>query len=102
MISVDGKVLGDHDGLFYYTIGQRKGLGIGGEGDAWFVVDKNIENNTLIVAQGENHPSLFAKGVKAYSLSWVDKKPEEGKEYTAKIRYRQKDEKCFIEKIEND
>ena len=65
--TVDGEIIGRHEGLMYHTLGQRKGLGIGGlknAGDeAWYVVDKDVENNELIVAQGHDHPRLFSKGL---------------------------------------
>lgn len=99
----EGKFLGEHCGAIYYTIGQRKGLGIGGEGDAWFVVGKNIKNNTLIVAQGQNHPSLFSTKLIANDLSWVNTPPKDFfVSCTAKVRYRQIDQPCIIEKIENN
>lgn len=103
IISTEGKVLGEHVGAIYYTVGQRKGLGIGGEGDAWFVVDKDIKNNTLVVAQGQDHPSLFSKKLIANDLSWVNTSPKELPfSCTAKVRYRQIDQPCIIEKIENN
>ncbi len=92
--SIDGKVLGKHNGLMYYTIGQRKGLGIGGRGtgEPWFVAKKDIENNILYVVQGSNHPELFSKGLIARDVNWIsNKKPKETFECTAKFRYRQPD-----------
>ncbi|KPK33438.1 MAG: thiouridylase [Chlamydiae bacterium SM23_39] len=96
--NLDGKIVGEHEGVFLYTIGQRKGLGIGGEGEAWFVVEKDVKNNVLIVAQGENHPALMYDSIVVSSLTWIPSKmPFFCK---AKIRYRQKDQDCIIEKIE--
>lgn len=98
MKTPEGAVVGEHIGLPYYTVGQRKGLGIGGPGDAWFVVDKDHENNALVVAQGINHPSLFAPALIAREPTWINGKgpqfPWKGK---AKIRYRQEDQTCSVE-----
>jgi len=88
----------------YYTIGQRQGLGIGGTKDGldkpWFVIEKNMANNTLIVVQGHDHPKLFQPTLSASDLTWVsDKAPHCGCVYSAKIRYRQTDAPCSIEEI---
>ena len=71
MRTLDGHTLGQHDGLMYYTIGQRQGLGIGGAGEAWYVVDKDVEHNILYVAQGHDHPALFHQGLIAQDLLWI-------------------------------
>ena len=75
ILTVDGEEIGTHQGLMYHTLGQRKGLGIGGtkEGseDPWYVVDKDVENNVLIVAQGHDHPRLMSVGLIAQQLHWV-------------------------------
>ncbi|WP_432403239.1 tRNA 2-thiouridine(34) synthase MnmA [Wukongibacter sp. M2B1] len=92
--SMDGKVLGKHNGLMHYTKGQRKGLGIGGvgTGDPWFVAEKDIENNILYVVQGANNPNLFSKSLIASDVNWIsDKKPIGYFKCTAKFRYRQPD-----------
>jgi tRNA-specific 2-thiouridylase len=103
ILTTDGNLVGEHYGAIYYTLGQRKGLGVGGEGEAWFVVDKDIKNNTLYVAQGQDHPRLYKTYLKASMLSFVDKTPETFPYVcSAKIRYRQEDQSCTIEKIEND
>jgi tRNA-uridine 2-sulfurtransferase len=97
--SINGEVLGQHDGLMYYTIGQRKGLGIGGKGtpEPWFVVDKDLENNVLIVAQGKDNPALFSNGIIATNLSFIngDNSPRSFT-CTAKFRYRQEDQKVRV------
>ncbi|MDE3840069.1 tRNA 2-thiouridine(34) synthase MnmA [Bacillus methanolicus] len=97
--SIDGEVLGQHDGLMYYTIGQRKGLGIGGKGtpEPWFVVDKDLENNVLIVAQGKDNPALFSNGIIATNISFIngDNSPRSFS-CTAKFRYRQEDQKVRV------
>ena len=97
MRSEQGEVLGEHQGLMYYTLGQRKGLGIGGRGDgrSYFVVDKDLARNELIVAQGEDHPLLYSRAAELEELTWVDAPPcPEGQEIrlTAKFRYRQPDQ----------
>ncbi|GAB7388647.1 tRNA 2-thiouridine(34) synthase MnmA [Bacillaceae bacterium] len=97
--TLDGEVKGRHDGLMYYTIGQRRGLGIGGggTGEPWFVVDKDLENNILYVVQGENHPALFAKGLYATDVNWISgKTPESPFTCTAKYRYRQPDRNVTV------
>lgn len=103
ILSIDGVTLGKHDGLIYYTLGQRKGLGIGGtsrgNGKPWHVVDKNSKNNTLIVAQGGEHPALLSKGLIANQLYWVNDSFFFGKSSlfcTVKIRYRQSDIPCLV------
>ena len=90
-----GEVIGRHDGLMYYTIGQRKGLGIGGRGDgrSWFVSGKDLKNNVLQVVQGEDHPSLFQHEAKLNQITWVGDDPQEKEfEIMVKVRYRQKDQ----------
>lgn len=98
MLSVEGQPVGSHIGLAYYTIGQRKGLKIGGRGDAWFVVDKDVKKNILYVAQGEHHPALYASSLLAKDAHWISgSSPSFPKTCTAKIRYRQPDQQCTIE-----
>ncbi|MBM3192534.1 MAG: hypothetical protein FJZ63_07810 [Chlamydiae bacterium] len=100
ILDTQGRHLGNHVGALYYTIGQRKGLGIGGQGDAWFVVDKDVKNNTLYVAQGAAHPALFSQKLLAHTPSWVNGPPSLlPKKCFAKIRYRQADQECLIENI---
>ncbi len=104
--TVDGKVIGEHQGLMYHTLGQRKGLGIGGRKDAteeaWYVVDKEVERNVLVVAQGE-HPRLYSDGLIASQLHWVDRTPiREPRRCTVKTRYRQQDIPCLIQPIDDE
>lgn len=95
--------LGEHDGLMYYTLGQRQGLGIGGAGEAWYVARKDLGNNMLYVAQGHNHPALFSLWLIATELSWVSGSPPEVPfRCAAKIRYRQADQTCVIESMSGD
>ncbi|MBE2893963.1 tRNA 2-thiouridine(34) synthase MnmA [Spirabiliibacterium falconis] len=99
--TVDGEIIGQHDGLMYHTLGQRKGLGIGGlknaSEEAWYVVDKDMANNELIVAQGHDHPRLFSQGLIAQQLHWVSRQALQNEiECTVKTRYRQHDIPCRI------
>jgi tRNA-specific 2-thiouridylase len=100
IVTDDNKIVGRHDGLTFYTLGQRQGLGIGGGYDfkeePWYVVNKDIENNKLIVVQGHDHPALFHKELIVNNLHWVSGKCPEKTELSAKIRYRQRDKKCII------
>ena len=101
MVTMDGEVLGRHDGLMYYTIGQRKGLGIGGHGDgrSWFVARKDMDLNQLIVVQGEDHPSLYKEKAKLNQITWIDTPPVADGQHTdlsVKLRYRQKDQKAIL------
>lgn len=95
MRTVDGRIIGKHDGLMYYTIGQRKGLGIGGskeyESDAWFVCGKDLTRNELIVGQGHDSIYLESNWCVAEDANWICDRPIENHPYTAKFRYRQKD-----------
>lgn len=98
----EGKIVGQHDGVAYYTIGQRKGLAIGGPGDAWFVVGKDTARNAVIIAQGENHPALYTHSLTACELTWISSPPPcLPYPCKAKTRYRQPDQPCVIESIEN-
>lgn len=103
MITPDGKVVGKHTGLAYYTLGQRKGLGIGGgqgsEADAWFVAEKNMTTNQLIVVQGHLHPALLKHHLDAEQLSWCHLAPTQGARLMAKVRYRQPAQACTVTAI---
>jgi len=107
----DNRVLGVHDGLSYHTIGQRKGLHIGGvrggkgsasgDHDAWFVAGKDMASNVLYVVQGHSHPALLVDELSARHLSWISgEKPHTHWVYGAKTRYRQADAACEIERID--
>lgn len=99
--TLEGEIVGRHTGATYYTIGQRKGLGLGGQGEAWFVVAKDIVRNVVIVERGENHPALYADTLTATDFSFTDDRlpPNLPFRCTAKIRYRQKDQDCTITAI---
>lgn len=103
--TLEGKVVGKHLGLMYYTIGQRQGLGIGGVRDGnespWFVSGKDIKNNVLLVVQGHDHPALLRSTLLATDLTWISgKMPHCNWVYAAKIRYRQTDAPCAINHID--
>ena len=101
--TLSGKVIGIHDGVAYYTIGQRKGLSIGGPGDAWFVVGKDISRNVVYVEQGEDHPALYSSCLIASEMSWVNGFiPDLPFSCSAKIRYRQEDTPCTIMQLDKD
>ncbi|HEX7057362.1 MAG TPA: tRNA 2-thiouridine(34) synthase MnmA [Bacilli bacterium] len=93
-----GEVKGRHDGLMYYTLGQRQGLGIGGSGsgEPWFVAEKDLQNNILYVVQGADHPMLFSTGLTATDVHWIGKKPDGPFACTAKFRYRQPDQQVEV------
>jgi tRNA-specific 2-thiouridylase len=100
--TLGGELKGRHEGAMYYTLGQRQGLGIGGEGLPWYVVDKDVERNILYVEQGEDHPALYSTGLTAGQLHWVaGAAPGTPRDCTAKIRYRQADQPCTITQIES-
>ena len=107
----DERVIGEHDGLTYHTLGQRKGLHIGGtkkyakdgEHDAWFVAKKDMAKNVLYVVQGHDHPALLSSVLHASQLSWVSGElPHTHWVYGAKSRYRQPDAPCEIETIDRE
>ncbi|MGZ8187451.1 MAG: tRNA 2-thiouridine(34) synthase MnmA [Methylosarcina sp.] len=100
----EGHLIGRHHGLMYYTFGQRQGLGIGGVKDApdepWYVLDKDLDNNVLIVGQGHNHPLMLHNVLEASQLDWCSDKPlNTTLRCAAKTRYRQPDQSCRIEPI---
>ncbi len=103
----DGRTIGQHVGLAFYTIGQRKGIGIGGkrggDGNAWYVAGKDLAENALIVVQGHDDPLLFRRRLSAVDATWVGgDAPEEGSVHTAKSRYRQADTTCQVTRVEVD
>ena len=99
--TAEGRPVGEHSGLMYYTLGQRQGLRIGGRADAsdqaWYVTSKDLQRNVLVVAQGHDHPALFSRGLSASQLSWIaGAAPAERFSATAKVRYRQPDQECEV------
>lgn len=104
MRDVEGNKVGMHTGLIHYTLGQRKGIGLGGVGDGrpWFVAGKDLKNNILYVAQGDDHPSLYSQSLIGTEMSWIaGSSPGFPLHCTAKFRYRQKDIPVVVTK-END
>ena len=96
----EGKTVGEHMGLAFYTIGQRKGIGIGGAGEPWYVADKRMETNELIVVQGHDHPLLMKKSLAATQPSWIaGAAPAAPSSHTAKTRYRQADAPCALTRV---
>jgi tRNA-specific 2-thiouridylase len=101
MRTAQGKIVGEHVGLSFYTIGQRKGIGIGGlkgsEGAPWYVAGKDLDRNELIVVQGHDHPLLLRERLSALDLAWVSGTPPDSRiAYGGKTRYRQADAACRI------
>lgn len=105
IVTLEGNIIGRHEGLMYYTLGQRQGLGIGGVKNAdespWFVAEKNLENNTLVVVQGTDHPALFRDHLEVESIHWIGHTPELPLRCAAKTRYRQADQACVVTQHEN-
>ena len=104
IIDQDGQFIKHHEGLAFYTMGQRKGLEIGGgfgeSGEPWFVADKRIENNELVVVQGD-HALLYHKALSASDTHWIGNPPTLPLACTAKIRYRQQSQVCTIDQDDN-
>ncbi len=104
--TMDGKIIGKHEGLMYYTIGQRKGLGIGGlkdiESNGFYVCKKDLENNILYVNSGHDNDYLISYSLLASNLNWISYKPKENKLYQAKFRYREKDNDVTLKFIDDD
>ena len=105
IVDTKGNIVGTHDGVMYYTLGQRRGLNIGGlkggNGDRWYVLDKDVQNNNLIVSQGEGE-DLFSKALITYKVNWIPQTPKQTEfECFAKFRYRQPDQKVKVKIEEN-
>ncbi|ATN66628.1 tRNA 2-thiouridine(34) synthase MnmA [Coxiella burnetii] len=103
----EGKIIGKHDGIMFYTVGQRKGLHIGGRPDAgeapWYVVDKDVKRNVLIVVQGYEHPLLYSQELTCTNLHWIrDTEPSFPLTCKAKTRCRQADQTCVVTRLDND
>ena len=96
----EGRTVGEHIGLAFYTIGQRKGIGLGGAGEAWYVAEKRIPENELVVVQGHDHPLLMKKALSAADAAWVSgSAPKAPSTHTAKTRYRQADAVCTLSRV---
>jgi len=107
MRTPEGQYIAQHQGLMYYTLGQRQGLGIGGVKNApdepWYVLEKDLKNNVLIVGQGHNHPLMLDNTLEASQLDWCNEKPLTTTiQCAAKTRYRQADQRCRVEPISDE
>lgn len=101
METFNGKVAGQHDGIMYYTIGSRHGLGIGGAGEPWFGIRKDIARNVLYVEQGLHHEMLYSDSIISDNVSWISNEfIGVTFECTAKFRYRQLDNKVTVERLD--
>ena len=101
MVTPDGRRVGEHIGLAFYTIGQRKGIGLGGAGEPWYVADKRMATNELVVVQGHDHPLLLRTSLQGLGASWVLEAPAAGTAHAAKTRYRQADSACTLARVED-
>jgi tRNA-uridine 2-sulfurtransferase len=100
MIDDKGREVGEHIGLAFYTIGQRKGIGLGGAGEPWYVAEKRLASNELVVVQGHDHPLLMKQSLAAADAAWVaGEAPKAPSGYTAKTRYRQADAPCTLSRV---
>jgi tRNA-uridine 2-sulfurtransferase len=104
--SETGMILSEHQGLMFYTLGQRQGLGIGGKQNypeaPWYVLDKDLARNTLVVGQNHNHPLLFKGQLTCRNVNWIAATPKLPLTCQAKIRYRQADQDCCISASDDD
>lgn len=103
METPEGRCVGTHQGLAFYTLGQRQGLGIGGAGEPWFVAGKDLTQNRLIVVQGHEHSLLYRQQLQAQQLTWISgQAPSSSPLYRAKNRYRQQDASCRLSWLDQD
>lgn len=104
--TTSGEIVGNHLGLMYYTLGQRQGLGIGGradgDGQPWYVAEKDLRRNRLIVVQGHDHPLLLSRSITAIRLNWTLEPPSPGTRCTVKTRYRQADTACRVVSVDGE
>lgn len=96
-VTPEGEVVGQHSGSAFYTIGQRKGLGIGGPGEPWFVAEKEVSTNRVIVVQGEGHPLLLRSTLQAVDPTWIKEAPLFPLRCHAQVRYRQEAQPCVVD-----
>lgn len=100
IIDTDGNPVGQHTGVMFYTLGQRQGLGIGGVKDRpdepWYVVEKKVDENVLVVAQGNEHPALYSRSLTCHDIAWIAGTAPTKAQLSAKTRYRQSDQTCQV------
>jgi tRNA-specific 2-thiouridylase len=97
IVTPKGERVGEHIGLAFYTIGQRKGIGLGGPGAPWYVAEKRLQTNELVVVRGHDHPLLLRRSLRATDASWISgEPPAAGSAHAAKTRYRQADAACTV------
>jgi len=95
--TLDGETVGEHQGCAFYTLGQRRGLGLGGPGSRWFVVKKDLDANVVFVERGDDHAALFTEDLETETINWLsDSIPEKPFDCQAKVRYRQEDQFCTV------
>jgi tRNA-specific 2-thiouridylase len=100
IIDEDGRRIGEHIGLAFYTIGQRRGIGLGGPGEPWYVAQKRLAANELVVVRGHDHPLLLRRSLRADDASWIaGEAPAAPSSHSAKTRYRQADAPCTLERV---
>jgi len=99
IVDEKGKTVGEHIGLAFYTIGQRKGIGLGGPGEPWYVAEKRLASNELVVVRGHDHPLLLRKSLEAGDASWIASPPSAGVNLSGKTRYRQADSPCTLSRV---
>ena len=98
IITTAGKKIGEHEGVWYYTIGQRRGIGVGG-GMPYYVVEKDLKNNRLIAARGDKDDALFKKEMTVGEVHWIaDIEPKLPLKCAVKIRYRQEEQACIVQR----
>jgi tRNA-uridine 2-sulfurtransferase len=98
--TAEGKTVGEHIGLAFYTIGQRKGIGLGGPGEPWYVAEKRLASNELVVVRGHDHPLLMKTTLEAGEATWIDgSAPSAPSAHRAKTRYRQADAPCTLARV---
>ena len=101
IVDTEGHVLGEHEGVWYHTIGERHGLQLGGEGEPWYVLQKDVAHNRLIVGRGHNQELLFSNRAYITNISEVVEPLKEGERLACKLRYRSSDLTCIIESMDN-